>query len=70
MDAKFFTLNIHAGITESEVVEFIYKSIESVARTQQKVIIFFDEVNKMHYYITNDIYNTPYISSYITDEHE
>lgn len=29
MDAKFFTMNIHAGVDEKEVVDFIYKSIES-----------------------------------------
>lgn len=27
MNAKFFTMNIHAGVTEKEVVDFIKKSI-------------------------------------------
>lgn len=45
MDANFFTMNIHAGIGEKEVIEFIYKSIASVEKTQKRVIIFFDEMN-------------------------
>ncbi|KAL4476127.1 hypothetical protein ABPG74_009860 [Tetrahymena malaccensis] len=44
MDATFITMNIHAGITERDVINKI-NDIQSNYNSSQKIILFFDEVN-------------------------
>lgn len=45
IDAKFFLMNVHAGITEQEVIDFVKTSSLAKDHPNQKVILFFDEVN-------------------------
>ncbi|EAR87834.2 AAA domain, dynein subfamily protein (macronuclear) [Tetrahymena thermophila SB210] len=44
MDAIFITMNIHAGITERDVINKI-NEIQTKYNSSQKIILFFDEVN-------------------------
>jgi len=54
IDAECITLNVHAGITEQEIIKNVMVDYQRVAREQplcsnkkdkRKVIIFFDEIN-------------------------
>ena len=38
---KFDTLNVHAGITADEIIEFVNKYRES----NEDIVLFFDEIN-------------------------
>ncbi|KAL4499726.1 hypothetical protein ABPG72_017266 [Tetrahymena utriculariae] len=44
MDATFITMNIHAGITEKDVINKI-NDVQTNYNSSQKIILFFDEVN-------------------------
>ena len=51
IDAEFIVLNVHAGISEQEIIKFVEDAQDS-ARIQEsrlglkrKVILFFDEIN-------------------------
>eukprot|EP00828_Plagiopyla_frontata_P015915 TRINITY_DN2064_c0_g1_i6.p1 TRINITY_DN2064_c0_g1~~TRINITY_DN2064_c0_g1_i6.p1 ORF type:complete len:398 (+),score=58.60 TRINITY_DN2064_c0_g1_i6:1099-2292(+) len=41
MMLKFYTLNIHAGINQNDIIEFIKEN----SQTNENVVLFFDEIN-------------------------
>ncbi|KAL4476130.1 hypothetical protein ABPG74_009863 [Tetrahymena malaccensis] len=45
MEAQFKIIIVHAGITEQDVVKFIEECIQISQENDQKVVVFFDEVN-------------------------
>ncbi|EAR87838.2 AAA domain, dynein subfamily protein (macronuclear) [Tetrahymena thermophila SB210] len=45
MEAQFKIMIVHAGITEQDVTKLIEESIEISQKNNQKVVVFFDEVN-------------------------
>ena len=46
IDAEFRVLNVHAGVTEDEIIAFV-EDAQNVARNNndRKIILFFDEIN-------------------------
>ncbi len=45
LDRKFLTLNMHEGINEKEILEFVETATNIATNFNQNVILFFDEIN-------------------------
>jgi hypothetical protein len=45
MEAEYDILNIHAGITERDIEEFITPWLDKMYKTNRKILLFFDEAN-------------------------